>query len=68
VGVAIEISLAEFAAAAAKKLKSFSAAACTWQKILIGLQTCELGALYTTSVLQQAASPCRKSPVGFYDS
>ena len=30
-------SLAEFAAVAAKKLRSFSAAACTWQKILYGL-------------------------------
>ena len=34
---ACQKSLAEFAAAAAKKLKSFSAAACTWQKILYGL-------------------------------
>jgi len=35
-------SLAEFAAKAAKKKQSFSAGACTWQKILIRLQVWNL--------------------------
>ena len=44
------ISLAEFAAAAAKKFELFSDAACTWQKILLSLQTCELWAEGTKRV------------------
>ena len=35
-------SLAEFAAQAAKKYQSFSAGACTWQKILLRLQVWNL--------------------------
>ena len=38
-------SLAEFAAAPAKKVKSFSAGACTWQKILLRLQVWNLSAI-----------------------
>ena len=42
---ACQKSLAEFAAAAAKRSKSFSAGACTWQKILLRLQVWNLFAI-----------------------
>ena len=45
IGGAFRVSikcLAEFAAAAANKVKSFSAATCAWRKIHLRLHVCEL--------------------------
>ena len=64
--IACQKSLAEFAAAAANKMKSFSAAACTWAKILLRLQVCEL---FTTGEQGVRAADCillSKSSVGVY--
>ncbi|MBO5169311.1 MAG: hypothetical protein J6B70_00980 [Oscillospiraceae bacterium] len=44
-GHSLSKSLAEFAASAAKEIQSFSAGACTWQKIHLRLQVWNLFAL-----------------------
>ena len=60
-------SLAEFAALAAKKIQSFSAGACTWQKIHLRLQVWNLFA-YGEQIMRAAdCKNWRKSPKGFFD-
>ena len=60
-------SLAEFAASAAKRIRSFSAGACTWQKIHLRLQVWNLFA-YGEQIMRAAdCKNWRKSPKGFFD-
>ena len=60
-------SLAEFAASAAKRIRSFSAGACTWQKIHLRLQVWNLFA-YGEQIMRAAdCKNWRKSPKGFSD-
>ena len=60
-----QISLAEFAAKAAKKCKLFSAGACTWQKILLRLQVWNLS-LKRGQIMRAAdCKNCGESPKGF---
>ncbi|MBO5170930.1 MAG: hypothetical protein J6J18_02945, partial [Oscillospiraceae bacterium] len=57
----------EFAALAAKKIQSFSAGACTWQKIHLRLQVWNLFA-YGEQIMRAAdCKNWRKSPKGFFD-
>ena len=58
---ACQKSLAEFAPAGAKKCNLFFAAACTWQKILLGPQVCELSADSGQRVRAVGRSLSRKS-------
>ena len=51
---------------AAKKLESFSAGACTWQKILLRLQVWNLFACANKLCAQQPAKPSQKPRRGFW--
>ena len=59
--------LAEFAATAAKKLKSFSAGACTGQKILLRLQVWNLSETGRQIMRAADCKNCRKRPEAFFD-
>lgn len=66
----LDKNLAEYAARlSANEFKTFSARACTWQKIPIRLQVCEA---YANSVCRVRAADCnsfvRKALWGFPDS
>ena len=60
--------LAEFAAAAAKKIESCFVATCAWQNIPLRLRVCELCAFRRTrSALSRLQPFRRKAPKGIFD-
>ena len=60
----VEKGFAEFAAKAANLLKSFLAAACTWTKIHLRLQVCELCAMGAQGVRAADCKNLAESPEG----